>query len=264
MGILDDAIRQHLDLKRRSGAGDDELKQLENEAFGPPARPGDPDFPTSEEAIDSEGGGPAGEFPEAPAAVPEGPQEIADETQVLSATGESATAEELPPGEDQDLTDDEPEAEEHSLLPEAGGGPPQIFDQSLEDELDLELDLSDEEIPALEDEVPVEHLETVEHPMHEELGDSPAAHGPSTAEEPAAAAPVADPQVPIEEDGPGDDEPLTAGDPLTGEDDALEDDLDEDEAEDDVLADTPEFLRDQPEDDELWFEQGEPKDFDFD
>jgi hypothetical protein len=37
-----------------------------------------------------------------------------------------------------------------------------------------------------------------------------------------------------------------------------------DSEEEDVLADTPEFLRDQPEDDELWFEQGEPKDFDFD
>ena len=38
-----------------------------------------------------------------------------------------------------------------------------------------------------------------------------------------------------------------------------------DEVEDgeDVPADTPEFLRDAPEDDELWFEQGEPKDFDF-
>ena len=30
-----------------------------------------------------------------------------------------------------------------------------------------------------------------------------------------------------------------------------------------MLADTPEFLRDAPEDDELWFEQGQPKDFDF-
>ena len=30
-----------------------------------------------------------------------------------------------------------------------------------------------------------------------------------------------------------------------------------------MLADTPEFLRDAPEDDELWFEQGKPKDFDF-
>ena len=35
------------------------------------------------------------------------------------------------------------------------------------------------------------------------------------------------------------------------------------EREEDVLADTPDFLRDAPEDDELWFEQGEPKDFDF-
>ena len=38
----------------------------------------------------------------------------------------------------------------------------------------------------------------------------------------------------------------------------------DDEEDDDVLADTPEFLRDAPEDDDLWFEQGEPKDFDFD
>ena len=31
----------------------------------------------------------------------------------------------------------------------------------------------------------------------------------------------------------------------------------------DVLEETPEFLRVAPEDDELWFEQGKPKDFDF-
>jgi hypothetical protein len=30
-----------------------------------------------------------------------------------------------------------------------------------------------------------------------------------------------------------------------------------------MLADTPEFLRDAPEDDELWFEHGKPKEFDF-
>ena len=30
-----------------------------------------------------------------------------------------------------------------------------------------------------------------------------------------------------------------------------------------MLEETPEFLRDAPEDDELWFEQGKPKDFDF-
>jgi hypothetical protein len=40
MGILDEAIREHLELKRQHGAGDPELKQLEDEAFGPPERPG--------------------------------------------------------------------------------------------------------------------------------------------------------------------------------------------------------------------------------
>ena len=41
MGILDEAIREHLELKRQHGAGDSELKQLEDEAFGPAERPGD-------------------------------------------------------------------------------------------------------------------------------------------------------------------------------------------------------------------------------
>ena len=47
MGILDDAIREHLELKRQRGATESELKQLEDEAFGPPSRPGEPDFPES-------------------------------------------------------------------------------------------------------------------------------------------------------------------------------------------------------------------------
>jgi hypothetical protein len=39
MSILDDAIREHLELKRAHGADDHELKKLEDEAFGPPQRP---------------------------------------------------------------------------------------------------------------------------------------------------------------------------------------------------------------------------------
>lgn len=45
MGILDEAIREHLELKRRHGAGDSELKQLEDEAFGQAERPGDEQAP---------------------------------------------------------------------------------------------------------------------------------------------------------------------------------------------------------------------------
>ena len=34
--------------------------------------------------------------------------------------------------------------------------------------------------------------------------------------------------------------------------------------EDDVLEETPDFLRDTPEQERLWFEQQPPRDFDFD
>ena len=40
MGILDDAIKEHLALKRQHGADQSELEQLEDEAFGPAERPG--------------------------------------------------------------------------------------------------------------------------------------------------------------------------------------------------------------------------------
>src|SRR5215204_38871 len=39
MGILDDAIREHLDLKRRHGAREAELREIEDEAFGQGEQP---------------------------------------------------------------------------------------------------------------------------------------------------------------------------------------------------------------------------------
>src|SRR3954453_14423719 len=45
MSILDDAIREHLELKRAHGANESELKRLEDEAFGPPGRPDESDSP---------------------------------------------------------------------------------------------------------------------------------------------------------------------------------------------------------------------------
>jgi hypothetical protein len=38
MGLLDDAIREHLELKRRHGAPDDEIDRAEQEALGPARR----------------------------------------------------------------------------------------------------------------------------------------------------------------------------------------------------------------------------------
>ena len=38
MGILDDAIREHIELKRKHGAAEDELQRQEEEALGPARR----------------------------------------------------------------------------------------------------------------------------------------------------------------------------------------------------------------------------------
>jgi hypothetical protein len=50
VGSLDDAIREHLELKRRLGASDDEIKQKETEAFGKGNRPAPPEPDPAAEA----------------------------------------------------------------------------------------------------------------------------------------------------------------------------------------------------------------------
>jgi hypothetical protein len=50
MGSLDDAIREHLELKRRLGASDDEIKEKETEAFGKGNRPAPEPAPEPAEA----------------------------------------------------------------------------------------------------------------------------------------------------------------------------------------------------------------------
>ena len=58
MGLLDDAIREHLDLKRRRGADPAELERAEREALGPVRRKGDvatAEYPgDADEAFDAE------------------------------------------------------------------------------------------------------------------------------------------------------------------------------------------------------------------
>jgi hypothetical protein len=70
MGALDDAIREHLELKRRQGASEEEIKRKEDEAFGRAplgsvtARPAStPSAPTPEAAAPD----PAAELEPAPA-----------------------------------------------------------------------------------------------------------------------------------------------------------------------------------------------------
>jgi hypothetical protein len=60
MGILDDAIKEHLELKRRRGADPSEVEQLEREALGPVRRSpqATEEAPSDQDVLDHEGGGP--------------------------------------------------------------------------------------------------------------------------------------------------------------------------------------------------------------
>jgi len=74
---------------------------------------------------------------------------------------------------------------------------------------------------------------------------------------------------PSEAPGPGDPEvPASTDEPESLEFDQLPGETVEarsdDEDDDDLLEETPDFLKDAPDGEDLWFEQGEPKDFDFD
>jgi len=285
MGILDDAIREHLELIRRRGATDTEVQRLEDEAFGPPTRPDEADFPESEEGQAS-GNGVATE------AGVEGPEDLGtheDVTTLLQTegtgeepleapgtgleepTGAHITAdvnetEEEPvlgePPEEPDVESerDEPVAEEHAIVEQEPPAPAEegttLYDQGTAEDMDIDLDLTPEEGAAPEEppsdehpvdqpegavplEPPIESLDTVEHPFPGEITES---------------------EEPQEESVPSDEH---AVEEESTEAEAAEDAEGSEEGDEDVLADTPEFLKDQPEDDELWFEQGEPKDFDF-
>ena len=291
MGILDDAIREHLELIRRRGAADSKVRRLEDEAFGPPTRPGEADFPESEEARASANGGsaeggepyeeaaahedvttllPAEEAREAePEPEPERPGTGLEEPTGAHVTADVDEGEGEPVlGEEREAASEieraEPAAEEHPVVeepqaeiaaepPEQGPGEEAtaLYDQGRDEREEMDLDLSPEDERAPEEppseehpepegamplEPPIESLDTVEHPFPDEITES---------------------EEPHEETARSDEHEAEPGEPAP---ESEPQDSDQDE---DVLADTPDFLKDQPEDDELWFEQGEPKDFDF-
>jgi hypothetical protein len=53
MGLLDDAIREHLELKRRRGADAEEVTRQEEEALGPPQRAEFAETPAAEAAAEA-------------------------------------------------------------------------------------------------------------------------------------------------------------------------------------------------------------------
>ena len=71
MGLLDDAIREHLELKRKHGSGDEELLRQETEALGPARRDFAADATPATEPAAPEPADPAAAAPE-PVAEPAG------------------------------------------------------------------------------------------------------------------------------------------------------------------------------------------------
>jgi hypothetical protein len=319
MSILDDAIREHLELKRRHGADESELQRLEDEAFGPPGRPDGPDplaeAPTEfmstpemgEGAQASEGGRRINvtdlQEPPPPTDSQEVPQvEAEEEIEPPQAEAPIAPAED--PAQAAPPAEEEPPAMEHEVVPEeepvadAGHSTEErhaIAEQPTE-LFDIEAELgtadapateapspSDEEIAATEaaepklapvepaTEIYAARTEAPAEPADEEEEDeefwsdqrlsdeldqaleAPLAENEPFEEEEAEPAP----QVRPAEDARTNPEPQA-------EEEQSQTDYDPDTGHEDVLEDTPDFLEDAPEDDELWFEQRPPKDFDLD
>jgi hypothetical protein len=305
MSILDDAIREHLELKRAHGADEAELKKLEDEAFGPPGRPEEPDSlaeaPTeflattgAAEAVepDSEEGRrriniadlqepPPAEAPEEPRV--EAAESAAPEAEPPAAPAEDAAqaaplAAEEPPAMEHEVVAEPPEPE--PAAEEPGPGPETEERHAIAEQptelFDVEAEMGTDDAPAAEapsptDEeiVEVEQEEPRMAPIADEeeedeefwseqrLSDEldQALEAPIT-DEHEAPQPAADPGT-VYEDADAEGE-------YDEEGDEQRPDYDPDTGHEDVLEDTPDFLEDTPEDDDLWFEQRPPKDFDFD
>jgi hypothetical protein len=282
MSILDDAIREHLELKRQHGADESELKRLEDEAFGPPGRPEEPDplaeAPTEFMAADVPEGEPEGgrriniadlQEPPAPAAPAEDPVQAAP------------PAEEEPP----EIVE-EPSAAEHEPIVEAADAghstdERQAIAEQPTEMFDIEAEMGTEDAPATEAASPSD-----EEIVAAETSEPPLAPVEPATEIYAARAEAPAPEVDEEEEedeefwseqrlsdeldqaleGPfeEEDDPPAPQAELPVEEAEPKTDYDPDTGHEDVLEDTPDFLEDAPEDDELWFEQKPPKDFDFD
>jgi hypothetical protein len=342
MSILDDAIREHLELKRAHGADEAELQRLENEAFGPAERPGqasetiDPFAEAPTEFLTTPGAEESGgrrmpniaDLQEAP---PEKPAEAPEAEKAAPPEGESAEA---PAAEETEgvlasdppaaggLASDEPAVEEHpameheavaqpseekkpaepegQLRPDPGAPsseerheiaeqPTQMFDveQQLFEDTAQSASPSDEQLidaeraepkisPVPEDEPADEFDEFFsEQRLSDELNQALEAPLP---DEPSDeySSPFMDPDAelggspdqtveqPLPEDSREHELPSSESDDAPSEEHEVpaEDYQPHDPGHADALEDKPDFLEDE-DDEDAWFEQKPPKDFDF-
>ncbi|MGN6558883.1 MAG: hypothetical protein ACTHLH_12880 [Solirubrobacterales bacterium] len=295
MSILDDAIREHLELKRAHGADEAELKRLEDEAFGPPGRPEEPDpfaeaptqFMTQPETAEAaegeedEGGRRRINLADQQEPPPPERAEQREEPKVeVVESIEEPEADAAPHAPAEDVAQaappaEEPPAMEHEIVPEPAEAEAPDERQAIAEQptelFDVEAEMGTEDAPAPPTEAPSpSDEEIVVAEQREEPRLVPVADEEDEEDEEfwseqrlsdeldqALEAPLAD------EQGTPDPAAVYEDADVEGDEQARAD-FDPDTGHEDVLEDTPEFLEDAPEDDDLWFEQKPPKDFDFD
>jgi hypothetical protein len=302
MGILDEAIKEHLELKRQHGAGESELKQLEDEAFGDAERPGDgeaPQDPFAEAPTEFMSAPEAGEPPVLAEPTPEkgeeSPRRTSPDIAGLQEAPEPPSvpdepAEEEQPAMEHEIVADPPEpAAEAAEEPSPGHSteerhaiaeqPTEMYD--VEGEIAASESAAPSEEELVEEEMAEPRLAPVDplaglNEVEEDEGEIEV-----SAEEPAEEEEEDDffdekrlyeeldqaLEAPVEADEePEEPESLVEVEEVEVEQTDEHELPDEEESEEheDLLEDTPDFLEDAPEDDQLWFEQKPPKDFDFD
>jgi hypothetical protein len=310
MSILDDAIREHLELKRQHGAPDDEVKKLEDEAFGPPARPDDSVDPMAEAPT---------EFMLAPESEAAAAPEVAEGEPEGRRVPDIADLQEAPPAPEAELpAEEEQPAMEHEAIAEPPAAPPEAIEddsaashttqerhaiaeqptEMFDVERELSADAATEpdpegvEPPAAAAPAPTDEELLASSELEEpRLGAEPAA--PADAPAPAfdeeddffdeqrlsdeldqaleAPAPASEPTEEYEEPASEEHEVVSEENGVVSDDDEEESSAEHEvvpepareQGHEDVLEETPDFLEEAPEDDQLWFEQKSPKDFDF-
>ena len=228
MGLLDDAIKEHLELKRKHGVPEDEVQRQEEEALGPARRD-----------------------------VAQQPEE-AELAAGATATAEAEHDEASRSSEEGALFDMEaPEAE----APEVEHEKPAAVEP---EEAAAEAPVVDEPPGGMESPEPAEPEPEHTEPTPVE---PPPVEPPPAAEESAPYLGDTEPHgfEAVERDEDLDEDKAVVEDKTLDGDEDQDEDRDEDGDEDqDVLEDTPDFLQETPEHDRLWFEQKPPRDFDFD
>ncbi len=227
MGLLDDAIREHLDLKRRRGADPSEVERAEREALGPVRRNRDPgDEADPQDQVSDPGGFAYDHEDEEEWAAPGGP----------GGAGQG----------DPHAAYDHDEPEFDPIVPpgtvERGSARPRSLSEPVDDVAAPHVGEESEYYEPLGPSDPVaESRETWAAADEDAPAAEPFPTAPGAARHPAEAAGDETTEYRVE------DAVKTEGE--DGED---------------MLEETPEFLQDTPDHDRLWFEQRPPRDFDFD